>query len=122
MTSHVRRRTRNGTSCAGDLEQARQRLAGSYRLREFGLSVLGKLVFLDGFAPSYQAKRLAGAAAALLVGHLSVVSWLRVTPSHAASLPALARAAVAPVKRRKEPTYGGRPAAAKIDSGTRSAA
>ena len=61
MTSHVRRRTRNGTSCAGDLEQARQRLAGSYRLREFGLSVLGKLVFLDGFAPSYQAKRLAGA-------------------------------------------------------------
>jgi hypothetical protein len=121
MTSHVRRRTRSGTSCAGDFEQARQRLVGSYGLREFRLAVLGRVVFLDGFAPSYQAKRLAGAAAALLVGHLSVVSRLRVTPSRAASLPALARAAVAPVKRGKEP-YSSRPAAAKIDSGTRSAA
>ncbi len=80
------------------LEEEARRLARSFGLHELGLLSVGGSLVLDGAAPSYQAKKLAGAAAELYASQLGLrlVNRLRVIPAG----PFLVRPAVREVRIR----------------------
>ena len=81
MTTRAAQEDRDGASRAAALELDRRDVARSCGLRQFCIETLGRLLILDGIAPSFKAKRSAGAAADLLAGHLMVVNRLRVMPA-----------------------------------------
>jgi hypothetical protein len=81
MTTRASQEDQDGASRAAALEHDRREVARSYGLRGFRIEALGSLLLLDGNAPSYKAKRSAGAAADFFAGHLMVVNRLRVMPA-----------------------------------------
>ena len=81
MTTRAAPQDQDGASLPAALEQDRREVARSYGLRGFRIEAVGRQLILDGMAPSYKAKRSAGAAADLLAGHLMVVNRLRVMPT-----------------------------------------